>query len=257
MRFAIYFFIFVLFAVSGFGQSAGTGLFEQPERLELTGWAEPDPDIEPTSTTFITTSFYPIGWSRDGKFAYLIEPPDEACGCYFAEIVIQDLVNDKVVWSERYSSELLEDPETENLNTYWAAHQKKFSAKLNEFRIIASSRFDLLGPTVGFGNDVFTSVVKVDVETDNDLEVIGDVTVRLHSKRRGSKVIHRDVYKKGEISGFRNAMIAGSLKSPFESRIAVIIVEEHRGWEGPPNTTGVKVAGASLTTGFERWAPRK
>lgn len=252
MRFAIYCFVVVVFAVSGFGQSAGTGLFEQPERLELTGWAEPNPNVEPTSSTFLTASFYPIGWSRDGKFAYLIEPPDEACGCYFAEIVIQDMVNDKVVWSERYTSELLEDPDSENLNTYWAANQKKFSTKLNEFGVIASSQFDLLGPTVGYGNDVFTPAVKVNVETDNDLEVIGDVTVRLDSKRRGSKLIHRDIYKKGEISGFRNAMIAGSLRSPFEARIAVVILEEHRGWEGPPNTTSIKVAGASLTTGFRR-----
>ncbi len=252
MPFAIYCFIVAVFALSGFGQPAGTGLFDQPERLELTGWGEPDADIVPGPTTFLTASFYPIGWSRDGKFAYVIEPPDEACGCYFAEIVIQDLVTDKVMWSERYSSELLEDPEAENLDSYWAANQKKFSSKLNEYRIIALSRFDLLGPTVGFGNDVFTPTVKVNVETDNDFEVVGDVTVRLHSKRSGSKVIHRDVYKKGEISGFRNAMIAGSLKSPFEARIAVLIVEEHRGWEGPPNTTGVKVAGASLTTGFKR-----
>ena len=42
--------------------------------------------------------FYPIGWSRDGKFAYYIEPVDEACGCYFAELIIQDLRTDKIVW---------------------------------------------------------------------------------------------------------------------------------------------------------------
>ncbi|HUR97872.1 MAG TPA: hypothetical protein VMZ26_07335, partial [Pyrinomonadaceae bacterium] len=42
--------------------------------------------------------FYPIGWSRDGKFAYYSEPVDEDCGCYFAELTILDLRTDKVVW---------------------------------------------------------------------------------------------------------------------------------------------------------------
>ena len=45
-----------------------------------------------------TDGFYPIGWSRDGKFAYYVEPVDEECGCYFAELKIIDLQTDKVVW---------------------------------------------------------------------------------------------------------------------------------------------------------------
>jgi hypothetical protein len=43
----------------------------------------------------------------------------------------------------------------------------------------------------------------------------------------------------------------GYLKSPFEPRIAVILMEIFRGWEGPPNTGSVKIAGASLATGFK------
>ena len=32
---------------------------------------------------FEVENFYPVGWSKDGKFAYYLEPVDEACGCYF------------------------------------------------------------------------------------------------------------------------------------------------------------------------------
>jgi hypothetical protein len=39
----------------------------------------------------VPESFYPIGWSRDGNFAYYLEPVDEACGCYFAQLFILDL----------------------------------------------------------------------------------------------------------------------------------------------------------------------
>lgn len=52
-------------------------------------------------------TFYPVGWSRDGKFAYYLEPVDEACDCYFAKLFILDLKTDRVLWSFNYSSEPL------------------------------------------------------------------------------------------------------------------------------------------------------
>src|SRR5688572_4978733 len=82
------------------GQTAKTRLFPVPERLVLNGIGESDPNEEETPAKLMTENFYPIGWSRDGKFAYLVEPPDEACGCYFAEIVIVNLKTDKVLWQE-------------------------------------------------------------------------------------------------------------------------------------------------------------
>jgi hypothetical protein len=241
-----------IYTDSASGQAAGRRLFAKPARLVLNGFGEPEPDREPTNSTFLTASFYPIGWSRDGKFAYYVEPADEACGCYFAEIVVQDLVTDKVVWSEKYSSDILEKPEDENLDSFWAKKQKKYSAKLNQYGIVPVDNPRLVFPSIESDGDVLTPKVAVRIKTDDDLEVIGNVTVSLESKRRGSKVVLRDVYKKGEVSGFRNAEIAGVLKSPFVDRIAIIIVEEYRGWEGPPNITGIKVSGASLKTGFKK-----
>ena len=54
---------------------------------------------------FLEDKFYPIGWSKDGKFAYFVEPADEACGCYFGTFVIQDLKTDKVLWQHRHVSD--------------------------------------------------------------------------------------------------------------------------------------------------------
>lgn len=242
----------LLLCAQAITQTTEPRLFAKPERLTLNGFGEPDPNKEPTSTTFLTASFYPIGWSRDGKFAYLVEPPDEACGCYFAEIVIQDLVTDKILWSERYSSESLEKPEAENLATFWPKKQKQYSAKLAKYGIRPISDPRLIFPVLEFKDDQLTPKIDVRIKTDNDLEVIGNVTVKLESKRRGSKVISRESYRKGQISGFRNAEIAGLLKSPFEDRIVVLIVEEHRGWEGPPNITLIRVSGAALKAGFTK-----
>lgn len=244
--------IVLVFSAFVTAQTSNTHLFPVPERLVLNGIGESDPNEEETSAKLLTESFYPIGWSRDGKFAYLVEPPDEACGCYFAEIVIQDLKTDKVLWKERYDSSTLEKPEEEDLDSLWPKKQKEYSAKLNEHGIEPIGEAKLLHPSINFKGDVLTPKIDVSIKTDNAFEVDGTVTLKLNSKKRGSKIVRRDVYKKEDTNGFRNAEITGSLKSPFESRVAVIVVEEMRGWEGPPNVTSIKISGATLTTGFKK-----
>src|SRR6187401_1753231 len=106
-------------------------------------------------------AFYPTGWSRDGKFAYYIEPPDEACGCYFAELVIQDLRTDKEVWKFKNDpesrtnakGEILED----DMRRLWRRNQKLFSSKLREHGIIPLARFVLLGRNFTVGGKTYTT----------------------------------------------------------------------------------------------------
>jgi hypothetical protein len=244
----------LIFSASVFAaaQANQARFFPVPERLALNGIGESDPNEEDTPAKLMTENFYPIGWSRDGKFAYLVEPPDEACGCYFAEFVIQDLKTDKILFKERYSSDGLEKPEEENLGSFWPKRQKVYSARLNQHRIEPIGDAHLMHPAINFEGDVLTSKLDIKIETDGVFEVEGTVTLTMTSAKRGSKVIRRDVYKRKDVNGFRDAEITGSLKSPFESRVAVILVEVMRGWEGPPNTTSIKVTGASLTTGFKK-----
>lgn len=228
-------------------------IYLQPDVLPLRGWAEPRPQPETFDPTYIlTASIYPIGWSADGKFAYFIEFPDEDCGCYFADLIIQDLVTDKTVWKDEYRSEPLEDGREENIDTHWAKKQAEFSAKLREHKIVQQTDLKLIYPSLKFERDTLTPSIDVRIKSDGDFEVIGTVTVRMKSARRGTKIVMRDVYKKGEVSGFRRAMIPGMLKSPFEDRVAIIVVSEYRGWEGPPHITGIQVVGSTLKTGFKK-----
>ncbi len=43
----------------------------------------------------------------------------------------------------------------------------------------------------------------------------------------------------------------GYLKSPLEPRVAIILVEIYRGYEGPPHVGGVRIVGASLDNRFQ------
>ena len=46
--------------------------------------------------------------------------------------------------------------------------------------------------------------------------------------------------------------VAGAFKSPFENRVAVVMLKVQRGWEGPPHTVEAQIAGADLGSGFRR-----
>ena len=49
--------------------------------------------------------FYPIGWSKDGLFAFAVEAYAENCNCNFTEFYIQDLKTDEVLWKHYYNNE--------------------------------------------------------------------------------------------------------------------------------------------------------
>ena len=239
----------VFFVFSGIGR--GQSIFRVPERLRLNGIGEPDPNEE-GHMGVITGAFYPIGWSKDGKFAYLFEPPDEDCGCYFAEVVIQDLRSDKIVWKERYSNANAPEPTEEDRNTLWKKKGAEYTARFREQGIEQLDSFMLLHPSINFEGDVLTPKIDIRIKTDGNFMVDGTVTVSMTSRKHGSKVVHRDIYRRRDTNGFRDAEISGSLVSPFEPRAAIVIVEVVRGWEGPPNVMQIKIAGSTLARGFRK-----
>jgi len=205
---------------------------------------------------FTTESFFPIGWSKEGKFAYYVEPVDEACGCYFAKLLIVDLKTDKVLWSFDYNSEFIEEAKREGrpytLETLWRAHQKLFSEKLREYEIEPQERPALFSFPIRYQGDRLTANLKTSEQPGLTTEerwygTIGKAKLHLNSARKGSKTILAHSYER--VRPLYVGMI-GYLKSPFESRIAVVLVEIIRGYEGPPHTGDVRIVGASLHSGF-------
>lgn len=240
---------FASFAQNG----KGNFKYKVPKLLDLNGLGNPPEPDENGYVPILTGNFYPIGFSKNGKFAYYVEPPDEACGCYIAELIIQDLRTDKILWEYRYMDDQADAPGDETLETHWKKNEKKFSEQLNKYGIEHQEQFVQHNPSISFGNDIFAPELDVNIETDGGFEVDGTVTLWLKSKKKGKKIIYEKTYNPKDTNGFRNADVSGVLKSPFESRVAVIIVEEQRGWEGPPNTAQVRIVGSDLTSGFKKY----
>jgi hypothetical protein len=206
---------------------------------------------------FAIESFYPIGWSKDGKFAYYVEPVDEACGCYFAKLLILDLKTDKVLWEFKYDSEDLEDAKKAgrpySLNSLWQVNRKLFSDKLKENGIVPQVRFNLLEFPINYRGDRLTAHLQTKEKEDADAEarlygVINRATLQISSKRNGKKTILDQPYLDGSPL---YVGVVGYVKSPFEPRIAVVLTQIYRGYEGPPHVGELKIVGASLETGFK------
>jgi hypothetical protein len=203
-------------------------------------------------------SFYPLGWSRDGKFAYYLEPVDEACGCYFAKLFILDLKTDKVLWSFDYDSEATDEAKQQgkpySLDTLWNANRQLFSDKLREYAIEPQVRYSLLSFPAKYKGELVTATLNTKersglTDEERPYGTIGKATLHLNSSRRGRKTILDHSYadsrplKVGQL---------GYVRSPFEPRIAVLLMKVMRGYEGPPHTGRLQIVGASLVDGFKR-----
>ncbi|MEO8649516.1 MAG: hypothetical protein ABI539_10150 [Acidobacteriota bacterium] len=207
----------------------------------------------------VAEQFFPIGWSRDGKFAYYYEPVDEACGCYFANLVIQDMRTDKVLWEFKFNADKETDPNTgkippeDNIQKLWKKNAKLFSEKLREHGIVGS-RSVLLGKTLAAGGRSYTArgTVKMGKNPDYGDERVNKFTFLLTSPRLGTKTLSTIDHSKEEYWYTLDAGILGLIKSPFESRVAVIGMEVNRGWEGPPHNGDIRIVGADLMSGFAR-----
>jgi hypothetical protein len=252
---------FALAAQPGRAQNTKTGSFyNRPVELKLQAAAKRTFKSyykDYPGQAFYTENFYPIGWSKDGNFAYYVEPVDEACGCYFAKLFIMDLKTDKVLWEFEHEGDSLDEDKAAgkpySLATLWRANQKLFTQKLREYRIEAQGPVSLRSFPATYAGDVVTADFKTKeregLGDQGIYGVVGNITLRLNSKRYGKKTVLDYTYKEEGIPLYVGLL--GYVKSPFEPRIAIIMIEITRGYEGPPNVGGVIIAGAHLATGFK------
>jgi len=202
--------------------------------------------------------FYPIGWSRDGKFAYYSEPVDEECGCYFAELHIIDLRTDRVLWE--FKNKPLErmnekgQPIADDMRQLWKRNEKVFTEKLREHGIEQVARFTLLPATFRSAAKSYTAKVTASKANDDDgRRRIRQLSLDLSSPTLGKKSLYASQYRGDEMYvSPLDAAVAGVLLSPFEKRAAVVMIKVQRGWEGPPHTVEPQIAGADLVSGFRR-----
>ena len=201
-----------------------------------------------SSDEYLFQKFYPIGWSKDGLFAYVIEPADEAAGLYFFKLIIQNMISDKEVY--RWEPE--EDPEKGSIKQMWKDYQMTFAAALNEHKIIPQNDIKLLGTEFNTEDGKYKVTIENQMETDPDFgfEVVKSTNIDIKSSELGTKRIYS--YTEKDYNQCLGRIVQGVIKSPYEKRVAVLVKEELRGYEGPPNVVREFLVGADLERSFKK-----
>jgi len=197
---------------------------------------------------FLIDNFYPIGWSADGKFAYISEPADEATGFYFFRLIIQDVQTDKVLEEKKYDDE----EGTETFQTTWEKKKDEITALLKKYGI-KQTAFEMK-PTdfTALGNGYSAKMSNTtQLDKDYQIDMIYSTKVVVSSPELGSKTIYN--YTEKEYSLILTAALAGSIQNPDNQAETLIIhFAEQRGYEGPPNVIHFYLSGCNLNSGFKK-----
>ncbi len=198
---------------------------------------------------FLHEKIYPIGWSKDGHFAYALEPIDEAAGIYFFNLVIRNMISGKdvYVWEQED-----DERETGSVKEMWNENNLVFAEKLNEYKIIPQTDIKLLGTEFqAMGNKYKVTIEnKMETEPDFGFEVVKTTNLFLKSPELGTKQIYS--YTENDFNICLGRFVQGVIKSPYENRVAVFVRTEERGFEGPPNLVKTLLVGCDLERSFKK-----
>jgi len=196
---------------------------------------------------FLADKFYPIGWSKEGMFAYITEPADEGSGFYLFELHVFDAVNNKIAWSWKP-----EESEEGDLASTWKNNYELFKEKLNEYQIEQNESFELKKGKTTFKGNEYQIVLDTKTEQDPDFgfEIIKEIKISINSPELGTKQIYQS--KADEYSMNIGAFVPGYILSPYNGRIVVLCQIEQAGYEGPPNIVYFELIGSDLLLGFKQ-----
>ena len=199
---------------------------------------------------FLSEIFYPLGYSSDGEIAYIKEYDTDPADMVLIRTFVQDLVSDKILWKDEFKVE--NEIEGVDFKSFWRKKRILISKKLKEYGIESYKKLSFENKTYTYGKEIF-SLVSEDTSIFHQnwgQDFLDSSTIMLNTKNKGYKVIDNRHYNKEHILA-RKAI--GFLPlSPNGTRVAVVVANVHRGWEGPPHNLSYDIVGASLTVGFKK-----
>lgn len=189
-------------------------------------------------------SLVPLGFSREGNFAFLKYYNGDAIAYW--SLSVRSLVTDEVLYYQDWSEDgylydspdfkTLLDSEKEFLESIYFKYDIEFSDK------IQLSKF----PYKMNNSEIDVTLTTEELPTDEYLQTMGlknskvDVIV---SNGIGSKKI-------GSYEQHKNSVVFGFIKSPFENRVAVLILKASLGFEGS-TAHSFHIYGCNLEYGFK------
>jgi hypothetical protein len=233
--------LFLLIAASLFLTSC-TGEDKQKVAAKRYTYPSPTQSLTGSDTGQISDRFYMIGWSEDGKLAYVNEPGDEACGCYFMDLYIIEAAKNEAVYHFHYNSdEDARGAKANDLAALWKQQEAVFTDTLNHYRIVPGNYIFTPGATEQTAKgQLRVSVAKTfALNQDRNINTIPEYRIMLH---RSASVV--PLYSSTPEQ--KNALLldiypAAVITEPSGKNVAVVTAQQYYGWEGPPNTLRYEV----------------
>ena len=184
-------------------------------------------------------SFYPIGWSKNGKFAYIFLKPSGMRGSYY-NLIIQNVKSDKILVDIDLEQDRGYGYNSYEIQGVWKETFRKFEDILDRHDIVPqrySNRFR-------------------DISTKNNYEY--KLSYREKCNEDGCygfslKVYNEDGSKRVtdvKLGSIDNIRFFGAIKSPFENRIVIITQYNGFDWQGDPDGISLYLSGCHLSAGF-------
>lgn len=186
----------------------------------------------------LTDELYALGWSRSNALATL-ERRSEG-DRYLVRIRVTDLVEDRLLFEETWADWGTEDQKA----AWWDLHFPQVEEVFSRFSLAPTSWQLGVFPLI-LDNEFYTLALRT-YPSSRDPEWIERLEVLAHSTGRGLKVV-KDAW-----GYWRWATLVGFLPSPFENRVAVVLLVQPSGWQGPSAPLRFLVSGLSLKAGFSK-----
>lgn len=189
--------------------------------------------------------FFPIGWSADGKFAWLLRRNHDPVGEYLG-FYIQDMVTDSIL--EKWEHDTFEQDFSDPFAKGWEVQGDEICRLLKLHGIQRQDNFDFKrGQGFRFGSADVKH--RLEQQAGEGNESLKSASLYLEKRGAGTK---RILHLEGEAaynSFIKSLKVLGMAKSPFENRVVVILQADRVGFEGYTDRT-YHMVGASLEKGF-------
>ena len=186
----------------------------------------------------LTDELYALGWSPDNAFAVL-ERLTGTDGKKTARFQVFNLVDDSLLYEKSWP----DWGDDENEQAWWSAKENEVNAVFTRFALVPTDwqmgEFPLIND-----NEFYTAALRAGRSSEPGW--IDRLEIVVHSTGRGLKTV-------GDHSGYwRWATLLGFVPSPFENRVALILLIQPTGWNGTQQPLRFLVAGLSLKAGFPK-----
>ena len=162
---------------------------------------------------------------------------------------VQDLVTDKIVWQDEYR---VEDNITNiDFQSFWRERHTMVNRQLKKYGIkrVNNMKFESnYGYTYKNNTYIIESKNKSRFYKDWGMKFLERSEISIGTKNLGMKIIDSRNYKSEHLIARKGI---GFIPLGSGDRVAVVVANVQRGWEGPPHNLSYDIVGASLRVGFK------